>query len=78
MENGNNPAHPISGSLIDKCGQRDFSPFGLTKREYFAAMAMQGMISNAELCLSKEEADVIASQSIQFADSLLQKLETTK
>ena len=49
---------------------------GLTKREYFAGLAMQGMISsNQNLNLSIEEAQCIASQSVQFADELLKQLD---
>jgi hypothetical protein len=48
----------------------------LPKREYFAAMAMQGMISASNLSLSKEEANLIACQSVQFADELLKQLES--
>lgn len=48
---------------------------GLTKREYFAGLAMQGMISSTDLNLSKQEANIIAWQSIQFADELLKELE---
>ena len=38
---GQHPAQPTGN-------QRNIQPeFGLTKREYFAAMAMQGMIANS-------------------------------
>lgn len=54
---------------------------GLTKREYFAAMAMQGIISNSELerirlseKTEKRCADY-AMLSVKYADALLKELE---
>lgn len=66
MKNGDQPAHPsVEGRYT-----------GLTKREYFAAMAMQG------LCHSRDESgdlvahgyDWIASESVKIADALLTEL----
>lgn len=70
MKNADQPIHPF---LTNEGVNLE----GLTKREYFAGLAMRGIISSTNLNLSKEEADVIASQSIQFADSLLKQLEKT-
>lgn len=42
----------------------------LTKRELFAAMAMQGLVGNANL----REDVLIASKSVQLADELLKEL----
>lgn len=39
MKNADQPAHPIVGIAFNE------SHKGLTKREYFAAMAMQGILS---------------------------------
>lgn len=79
MENGKNPIYPISGSLIDKCGTVDYNPFGLTKREYFAAMAMQGMITNPTILRpnidNKEEHLEFSRVCLQYADSLLKQLD---
>lgn len=73
MENKDTPAFP---TIWDEKFKPDFNTEnGFTKREYFAGLAMQGMITGRELSLSKEEADVIAGQSVQFADSLLKALE---
>lgn len=76
MENKNQPIHPLEfDSQKDTQNMGYVSKFrGLTKREYFAGLAMQGMLSGHELQLSKAEADVIAMQSIQFADALLEAL----
>lgn len=71
MENKDQSAFPQDGNST---GHPDTQ--GLTKREYFAGLAMQGMIATALLNLSKEEAIVVAAQAIQFADELLKQLET--
>jgi hypothetical protein len=50
---------------------------GLTKREYFAAMAMQGEIT----CQHDEftgHPDTIAIRAVQCADALLAELEKTE
>jgi hypothetical protein len=53
---------------------------GLTKREYFAAMAMQGMFANShatEMTI-KHGADVVdrfVNQAVMAADELLKQLE---
>lgn len=57
---------------------------GLTKREYFAAKAMQGLIGNWEasckICDSDPRYDgtnfmnVVAINSVEFADALLAEL----
>ncbi len=52
---------------------------GLTKREYFAAMAMQGLLShsgNEDRTLSTiYQASIYAKLSVQMADALLAALE---
>jgi hypothetical protein len=75
MKNSNQPAFAPSSEYIRKLNEGYHEPSGLTKREYFAAMAMQGMISASNLSLSKEEANLVACQSVQFADELLKQLE---
>lgn len=45
---------------------------GLTKREYFAAMAMQGMLTNATYI--ETSIPVLAESAIQYADELLNQL----
>lgn len=70
MNNANKPAFPVvteSGLL----GSSDVAAAGLTKREYFAAMAMCGRISyygagDYELC---------AKYAVAHADALLAALE---
>ena len=48
---------------------------GLTKREYFAAMAMQGILSGTGRRYSD---DGVAGESIKLADALLSELEKTE
>lgn len=56
-------ANPASGAIDRGCCA------GLTKREYFAAMLMQGMLSSDELFQDTAEYAVMA------ADALLNELE---
>lgn len=46
---------------------------GLTKREYFAAMALQGLIGTSEEQLVYKPA-VISRLAVQYADALLEEL----
>jgi hypothetical protein len=50
-----------------------FSSYGLTKREYFAAMAMQGMLANSRDYGDKSYEDM-AKSSVYVADSLINEL----
>ena len=49
---------------------------GLTKREYFAAMAMQGIITNKDGLDIKIER--IAESAVDMADTLIEELNKTK
>lgn len=49
---------------------------GLTKREYFAAMAMQSLILNGEC--KNQEISILAKCSISCADALIQELEKSE
>ena len=44
--------------------------YGLTKREYFAAMAMQGMLSNTGINTESH----VAHYAVEFADALIERL----
>lgn len=72
MNNADMPANPTG----EWEGDWDYhkQEIGLTKREYFAAMAMQGMLSHQD-CL--EDADTIASCAIEYSNALLKALEPT-
>ena len=68
------PMFPMDFTVQDDNGnaQRDIFS-GLTKREYFAGLAMQGMIrEDVERVDCKDD---IAAHSIRYADALLKALE---
>jgi len=44
---------------------------GLTKREYFAALALQGFMANPHV---KDDAEAFAKRSVRMADALLKEL----
>jgi hypothetical protein len=47
---------------------------GLTKREYFAAMAMQGLLANGKyICNYK----LLGEESVMFANALIEALNNT-
>jgi len=91
MENGKKPIAPIYGAnnvpfsdkesidWIESCALLT----GLTKREYFSSMAMQGILANELLMASykagganeKTIGEKIAKDAIEAADNLLNLLE---
>ena len=64
-ENKNTPAYPQNVNFKD-C-EIDF--YGLTKREYFAGLAMQGM------AMSDLKFEDIAHDSVKMADALIKELD---
>jgi len=48
---------------------------GLTKREYFAVMAMQSLIDKQSLCGNIKDYKIIATHATCAADALLAELE---
>ena len=77
MKNADRPAFPTRDTKID--GKFNF---GLSRREYFAAMAMQGILTHTELLaykdyditLSERCEDIAALAKLQ-ADTLIKELE---
>lgn len=76
MENGKRSTHPITDETT--IGQ-----MGLTKREYFAGLAMQGILANKSLMdsiISYSQnnnipaTEVVSNDSILHADELLKQL----
>ena len=70
MENGNNPTFP---RLSD-----DYIPerMGLTKREYFAGLAMQGVLSHRHpQTPTPNQHDDIAELAVKISDALLKELD---
>ncbi len=67
---------PAIGMDLDAAKEADEGYYnqhahGLTKREHFAAMAMQGLMS----CAAKDTAEAFARASVEMADALLEALE---
>lgn len=77
VENKNQPAFP----RIFQFGASRDNDFenvpGMTKREYFAAMAMQGLIAGKWACpdTSNVSPEAISPLAIMHADALLSELE---
>lgn len=86
MENKNQPIHPLTfDSQKDTQNMGYVSKFfGLTKREHFAGLAMQGLYSNPGY-MKKYEGEkylmqdkIIAEISVKMADALLEELSKVK
>ena len=86
MNNGNNPAHPLTGdaytnfaSYDDKNQFTSYDPQcqGLTKREAFAMAAMQGILSNETIMdyIENDNDLTVVNQSVDIANKLLKELE---
>ena len=65
MKNANTPVNPVT-TLMG-------SYLGVTKREYFAAMAMQGFISAG--CQGMPPSGTVADYAVEYADALLAELD---
>jgi hypothetical protein len=70
MKNGKKPAFQTSIGM----GNSEMENMGLTKREYFAGLAMQGLATKKP---SDHEDDItrIVRTSILLSDALLEELE---
>ena len=80
MKNSEQPINPIGESEYKRFTEEIGVWNGLTKREYFAGLAMQGMLSNPNAGTIKDgqrlvDITDIANGSIKFADELLKQLE---
>lgn len=75
IKNGDLPAMTVSTSesICKMTGTLKAEFAGLTKREYFAAMAMQGILAKSDAPMS-----YAARDAVMFADELLAELERTK
>lgn len=74
MENGN---QPINATLTydQYSGEANGHLFGLTKREYFAGLAMQGMLANSAMVPNIATIEYLAKMSVKASDELLKQLE---
>jgi hypothetical protein len=57
-------------------GAIDLPNNGLTKREYFAAMALQGVLANKSA--HERTIEMITKSSVRLADALIEELNKTK
>lgn len=73
---GNEPAYPIV--LPEGVGINTYSDPGLTKREYFAAMAMQGMMTSMGQLSAHPSEYGIGKQAVAIADDLIRALNSVK
>jgi hypothetical protein len=73
MTNKNRGDEPVFPRPCDP-GEMFFP--GLTKREYFAAKAMQGLLSDPEVCPNSIQA--LAGACVRYADALILELEKGK
>ena len=69
----NNADKSVHGEL-KQVGETCIKDGGLTKREHFAGLAMQGLCANANLNQSFKAKD-IARYATSYADALLAELE---
>ena len=67
----NDPIYPISQRTLIGCA-------GLTKREHFAGLAMQGYISADYTANSGMPFESMALWSVQMADALIAELNRTQ
>ena len=74
MENGKQPINPMPHVNQDGTIQHDVY-FGLTKREYFAGLAMQGILASPEQYSLTNGAKDVARTAIDCADELLKQLD---
>ena len=68
-----NPNEPINPTIWDDRNKPEFirDNDGLTKREYFAALAMQGLLAGADYQAPLYE---LCCQSVDVADALINEL----
>jgi hypothetical protein len=71
MKNGDKPISPCKIVVGTFPTQREVQTNGLTKREYFAALAMQAVLSKPNLYVSAED---MADGACKYADALLLEL----
>ena len=72
MENGENAAYPIHM----KSKGIDVEVQGLSKREYFAGLAMQGLLGGGRDVLTGKtiQNEIITELSVSMADALIEAL----
>jgi hypothetical protein len=69
---GNEGVYPVA---IHLTGLPDEISCGITKREYFAAMALQGLIASG--AADRMPYDIAADTALHYADSIIEVLAST-
>ena len=64
-------SHPTAAAMLPEYENKTLT--GLTKREYFAAMAMQGIASD-QTFVKPNEPEEIAERAVAMADALITTL----
>ncbi|MBO1055954.1 MAG: hypothetical protein HEQ27_05260 [Dolichospermum sp. JUN01] len=64
--------------IFDSEGQHFLKHGGLSKREYFAALALQGILSSPALNPDEYDANLNADLAIEAADILIYRLNKTE
>ena len=70
MENKDQPAF----TMLDPNG--GYTAYGLTKREYFAGIAMQGLLATRKYSEGIAYNPALTSISLEISDDLLKQLDT--
>lgn len=75
----NDAAMPLSYEYESREGTERDTEYGLTKREYFAAMAMQALITGTWACPLDAQGPIApernAKMAIEYADALINQLD---
>lgn len=78
----NQPAFPVSEETTDRIDQGIKIYSGISKREYFAAMAMQGLLASftekAAIGAWGSELELVAKTATEVADAIMKVLNKTK
>ena len=79
MKNRDKPINPIfnnNGFFTHESHIKDSLLIGLTKREYYAGLALQGICSNQEFLKNLNgESNLVIKACIEIADELLKQLD---
>lgn len=74
MNNADQPVYPLPSDVDSS----KVECIGLTKREHFAGLAMQGLLANPKQIADFTDFEWIAQHAIGYADALLKELSKTK
>ena len=75
MDKANKPAYPIDEETTDRIDSGIKIYTGLTKREYAAIKALQGLLASPVCLPNKDGIEYAVSMSIKAADELFKQLE---